>query len=357
MARTEFRCAATMKQRKENMEQMKKKKIVAIAFSFLLMAFPLQVFAAGSDLTKEITLTVKNEADSRELAEKEFPETWKEGGKTYERSEITYKLVETKYLDKKEKEMELKSEPEQTFTEGKTVYTLKKTEKVEKTIAEGDVQTVTAYDDYDYAVTEDDIPATKTVTETNQITGEQEEVICSFTGIHPVGIVMVNNAMTITFENYDAAYYEWNGNYIPRNDDIPQLAGYEDQLLASAGAAEGSVITGISWSGEPYEADGILCRDATATVEQQIQVYRANYQGKIITPEERETVYKATYEAPDKEGNVKYEVQATATYIEKAVPVFNYVLTAIIILLLLALLYLVLFWIAKHKKDKEDRNN
>lgn len=92
-------------------------------------------------------------------------------------------------------------------------------------------------------------------------------------------------------------------------------------------------------------------------MEQQIQVYRANYQGKIITPEERETVYKATYEAPDKEGNVEYEVQATATYIEKAVPVFNYVLTAIIILLLLALLYLVLFWIAKHKKDKEDRNN
>ena len=153
-----------LKQRKENMERMKKKKMVAIAFSFLLITFPLQVFAAGSDLTKEITLTVKNEADSRELAEKEFPETWKEGGKTYERSEITYKLVETKYLDKKEKEMELKSEPEQTFTEGKTVYTLKKTEKVEKSIAEGDVQTVTAYDDYDYAIAESDVPATKTVT-------------------------------------------------------------------------------------------------------------------------------------------------------------------------------------------------
>ena len=146
---------------------MKKKKMVAIAFSFLLMAFPLQVFAAGSDLTKEITLTVKNEADSRELAEKEFPKTWKEGSKTYERSEITYKLIETKYLDKKEKEMELKSEPEQTFKEGKTVYTLKKTEKVEKSIAEGDVQTVTAYDDYDYVIAESDVPATKTVTETN----------------------------------------------------------------------------------------------------------------------------------------------------------------------------------------------
>lgn len=195
---------------------MKKKKMVAIAFSFLLMAFPLQVFAAGSDLTKEITLTVKNEADSRELAEKEFPKTWKEGSKTYERSEITYKLIETKYLDKKEKEMELKSEPEQTFKEGKTVYTLKKTEKVEKSIAEGDVQTVTAYDDYDYVIAESDVPATKTVTETNRITGEPEEVICNLTGIHPAGMVMANNTMTVTFTNYDAAYYEWNGNYIPR---------------------------------------------------------------------------------------------------------------------------------------------
>ena len=103
MARTEFRYAVITKQRKENMEQMKKKKIVAIAFSFLLMAFPLQVFAAGSDLTKEITLTVKKESDSRELAEKEFPKTWKEGGKTYERSEITYKLVEKRKRDGIEK--------------------------------------------------------------------------------------------------------------------------------------------------------------------------------------------------------------------------------------------------------------
>ena len=208
-----------------------KEKNGSDCFFFLLITFPPQVFAAGSDLTKEITLTVKNEADSRELAEKEFPETWKEGGKTYERSEITYKLVETKYLDKKKKEMELKSEPEQTFTEGKTVYTLKKTEKVEKSIAEGDVQTVTAYDDYDYAIAESDVPATKTVTETNRITGEPEEVICNFTGIHSAGTVMANNTMTVTFTNYDAAYYEWNGNYIPRNDKTPPLAGYEARLL------------------------------------------------------------------------------------------------------------------------------
>lgn len=71
-------------------------------------------------------MTVKNEADSRELAEKELPEKLKENGKNYQRSKIEYTVVETKYLNKKEKEMELKSEPKQIFKEGETVYTLKK---------------------------------------------------------------------------------------------------------------------------------------------------------------------------------------------------------------------------------------
>lgn len=354
MARTEIRYAATMKQRKENMEQMKKKKIVAIAFSFLLMAFPLQVFAAGSDFTKEITLTVKNESDSRELAEKEFPKTWKEGGKTYERSEIAYELVETKYLDKKEKKMELKSEPEQTFKEGKAVYTLKKTEKIEKSIAEGDVQTVTAYDDYDYAVTESDVPPTKTVMETNQITGEPEEVLCSFIGIRPAGTVMVNNAMTVTFENYDAAYYEWNGNYIPRNDDIPPLSGYETQLLENAGAANGSVITGYRWSGDAYLVNGILCRDAVADVQQPVQMYRAEYSGVIQVP--KETVYKVVYETEDVDGAKEYTVKATATYSLQSNNT-PYILAGIGIFLLLVLIVMIIFIISKKKKENGATNS
>ena len=331
---------------------MKKKKMVAIAFSFLLMAFPLQVFAAGSDLTKEITLTVKNEADSRELAEKEFPKTWKEGSKTYERSEITYKLIETKYLDKKEKEMELKSEPEQTFKEGKTVYTLKKTEKVEKSIAEGDVQTVTACDDYDYAIAESDVPATKTVTETNRITGEPEEVICNLTGIHPAGMVMANNTMTVTFTNYDAAYYEWNGNYIPRNDEIPPLSGYEAQLLENAGAAAGSIITGYNWNGDAYLVNGVLCRDAIANVQQPVQMYRAEYSGVIQIP--KETVYKAIYETDDVDGEKEYTVKATAVYAEKKT-VLPYILTGAGILILIGAVIAILMMLSKKKKEEQEK--
>lgn len=331
---------------------MKKKKIVAIAFSFLLMTFPLHVFAAGSDLTKEVTLTVKNEADSRELAEKELPEKLKENGKNYQRSKIEYTVVETKYLNKKEKEMELKSEPKQTFKEGETVYTLKKSEKIEKSIAEGDVQTVTAYDDYDYAVTEANVPPTKTVMETNQITGEPEEVLCSFTGIHPAGTVMVNNTMTVTFENYDAAYYEWNGNYIPRNDDIPPLSGYETQLLENAGAANGSVITGYRWSGDAYLVNGILCRDAVADVQQPVQMYRAEYSGVIQVP--KETVYKVVYETEDVDGAKEYTVKATAVYAEKKT-VLPYILTGAGILILIGTVIAILMMLSKKKKEEQEK--
>lgn len=331
---------------------MKKKKIVAIAFSFLLMTFPLHVFAAGSDLTKEVTLTVKNEADSRELAEKELPEKLKENGKNYQRSKIEYTVVETKYLNKKEKEMELKREPKQTFKEGETVYTLKKSEKIEKSIAEGDVQTVTAYDDYDYAVTEANVPPTKTVMETNQITGEPEEVLCSFTGIHPAGTVMVNNTMTVTFENYDAAYYEWNGNYIPRNDDIPPLSGYETQLLENAGAANGSVITGYRWSGDAYLVNGILCRDAVADVQQPVQMYRAEYSGVIQVP--KETVYKVVYETEDVDGAKEYTVKATAVYAEKKT-VLPYILTGAGILILIGTVIAILMMLSKKKKEEQEK--
>lgn len=333
---------------------MKKKKIVAIAFSFLLMTFPLHVFAAGSDLTKEVTLTVKNEADSRELAEKELPEKLKENGKNYQRSKIEYTVVETKYLNKKEKEMELKSEPKQIFKEGETVYTLKKAEKIEKSIAEGDVQTVTAYDDYDYAVTEANVPPTKTVMETNQITGEPEEVLCSFTGIHPAGTVMANNTMTVTFTNYDAAYYEWNGNYIPRNDKTPPLAGYEAQLLENVGAAAGSVITGYNWHGDSYFVNNVLCRDAIANVQQPVQMYRAEYSGVIQIP--KETVYKATYETEDVDGAKEYTVKATATYSLQSNNT-PYILAGIGIFLLLVLIVMIIFVISKKKKENGATNS
>lgn len=338
---------------------MKRKtmKRIAFAFSFLLAMSPLQVSAARTDeagITKELTLIVPGYDEAETQAEKQFPVQLKENGKLYERKEIEYMEQEINYLGKKEKTVEQKEEPKAVVTENGVEYTLKKSEKRERIVTEAAEQTVTAYDDYDYAVAAADVPATKTVTAVNNITGATEQVICNFTGISDAGTTTVENIMTITFSDYDAAYYEWNGNYIPKNEETPPLAGYEDSLLASAGAGPGSAITGYYWSGEPYTVDGVVYREAAATVQQQVQMYRANYSGQIVTPEKKETVYKAVYEAPDQNGEKQYTVKATATYTEVKKSYVPYIIAAGAGLAVIAgLAVLILVMLAKKKQEEE----
>lgn len=328
-----------------------KKRILrntALALSFLLM-IPLQVSAAGMKLTKESTFLASSEEEAEKQAEEKFEQYIEEDGKKYELTDIEYELIETKYLDKKEKSIELKEEPQKTMKEDGVEYTLKSCDKSEK-VAENEVQTVTAYDDYDYEVTAAGVPVAKTVTAVNKITGAEEQVICNFTGISTAGTTTVENTMTITFSNYDAAYYEWNGNYIPRNDAVPPLAGYEDSLLDSVGAAEGSTVSEYHWSSDPYTVDGVVYRDAVATVQQQVQMYRAYYVGQIAP--QKETVYKAVYETPDTEGNKEVTVKATATYteVENQMP---YIIAAGVGLVVLAgLIAFILVMLAKKKKKE-----
>lgn len=327
-----------------------KRKII---FSLLIfLTFPLQVTAAGSHLEKQITLTATSGEDYIAQASEAFPEKIEENGTTYKRAGIAYDVKGTEYLDKKEKTVEAEEVPAETISEDGIEYTLISSDSREEVVEEQSSQTVTAYDEYSYAVTAIDVPSTKTVTAQNETTGETEQVICAFVGISPAGTETVTNTITITVSNYDAAYYEWNGHYIPRNDETPQLTGYENELLASVGAAEGSSVTGIYWTGEPYTVDGVMCRDAAADVAQQNQLYRANYRGEINTPEERRTVYTARYEAPDPEGAVEYTVIATATY-QAETSYLPYILGGVGILILAGLVVSLLMLISKKKKEKE----
>lgn len=99
---------------------------------------------------------------------------------------------------------------------------------------------MTGWDEYDHAVTAANVPSTKVVHAKNDVTGEMEDVTCSLTGITQTGTKTVTNTMSLTFSDYDASYYEWNGHLIPRNDSTPALSGYENELLSSVGAASGS---------------------------------------------------------------------------------------------------------------------
>lgn len=325
------------------------KKGLVIPF-LMFLVLPLQVTAAEAALTKELIITATDETDYKIQAEQAFASQLKEDGKNYTLDKIDYEVTDTEYLDTKEKVLDVEGEPDQTVTEDGIEYTLVRSEQKER--EDQGIQTVTAFTDYDHFVTRADVSEEKTVTAKNEWTGEEEQVVCSLTGISAAGTETVANTITITVSNYDAAYYEWNGHYIARNDETPQLAGYESELLASVGAEEGSYITGIYWTGDPYTVDGVMYRDAAADVEQQVQVYRAGYQGTIREPE-KAAIYTATYSAPDPDGEVELTVKAVASYSQDTVPVFNYFITAVIIGLILAAIFLLIYLFMKRKQKKE----
>ena len=322
--------------------------LAALCLCFVMSALPQQVSAAGESLTKELEITASSEQDYKEQAESAFAMEIEEDGQKYERAEIRYEVTDTKYLDKKEKVVET-ADPAETITEGGVEYTL-----VEFKAPAEIEQRVSAYDDYDHPVMAADVPATKDTTVTDEATGEQKTVTCSLTGVSPAGTATVDNVMTITFSNYDAAYYEYNGSYIARDDQTPPIAGYEDQLLAQAGAAAGSVITSCSWSGQPYSVDGVMYRDAVANVRQPVQMYRANYEG-TVSVQDPDAAGQATYSAPDSDGRVELTVTATAVYEKADVPIYNYIVTAIIVIGILALIFFLLYLVAKRKQKKEKK--
>lgn len=316
--------------------------------SVVMSVLPQQVSAAGEPLTKELDIMASSEQDYKEQAESAFAMEIEEDGQKYERAEIRYEVTNTNYLDKKEKVIET-ADPAETVTEDGVEYTL-----VEFKAPAEIEQKVSAYDDYDHPVTAADVPATKDTTVTDEATGAQKTVTCSLTGVSPAGTATVDNVMTLTFGNYDAAYYEWNGSYLPHNDQTPPISGYEDQLLSQAGAAAGSVITSCSWSGQPYSVDGVMYRDAVANVRQPVQMYRANYEGtvSVLDPD---ALGQAYYSAPDPDGDVELTVTATATYLPVQISYAPYILAGAGILVLAALVVIILMTTAK-KRNKENKD-
>lgn len=338
-----------------------RKKIKA-AFSFLLMCtlLPLDASAANT-VTKEMNVKVSEESEEAYQQAADFAQEIKENGTSYQLQDVQYQVLGKTYLNKKEKVV--KSElipagdaytPEETIVEDGITYTLKSTDKEESIVKSAVTQEVTAYDDYYYAVTASDVPASKSVDQYNQATGKTETVVCQYSDIISAGTTVIENQMVVTFEGYDASYYAWNGHLISRNDDVPALSGYEEELLASVNAGSGSSISNIVWAGAVYtDAQGTLCRDAVATVQQTVPVYRVNYRGSMYTPEEKGTIYQCTYVGDDPDGEVEYEVKATATYIEKERSIVPYVLGGIGIVILVGLTILILYLMSKKKKETE----
>lgn len=107
--------------------------------------------------------------------------------------------------------------------------------------------------------------------------------------------------LPVTFHKYDADWYMIDGQMVPKNEEKPQIQGYEEVLLQAAGlSAEQYRIRDAFWDGDSYTDEyGELCRDAVAVGDKLVRSYRARYTGTAVFPEQEIVVQETGLEAEE----------------------------------------------------------
>lgn len=295
-------------------------------------------------------------SDREEKRDDAFAQKVSVNGKTYRLKDVDYRVLDES-KEMKTVTQNINSEtyfnddtyvPEQSYEADGVTYTLS---GISKVVVDGAyTQDVSGYDAYDHAVTSADVPQTKDITVKNEKTGEEQTVICQFTGISDRADTWESTHIDITFQDYSANLFAWNNMLVSKNDAEPGLD--EKQLLASVGAEPSRYqVQSIHWSGQPYEQGGILYRNARAEVLRLVDWKQADYRGQIVMPG---TVYTATYTAqvPADDVSAVYKIQATGNYVRdytKLVVLGASVGIAVLAVLIIA----ILFAVAKKRKEKD----
>lgn len=338
--------------------KIERNKLFFFFLMVLLIASSMNVSATESEgrerITKSYTYSTSNE---KETHDEKFADEISEKGKKYKLQIINYEILKKEPLiteKKVEKVIEsdvipegIDYEPKQTITEGGIIYTyVRKTSVDDNT----NLQDVTGYYDYDHEVTVNDVPATKEFPVSYN--GETYNVSCNLTGIERLSTgTWVNTYIYITFVSYDSDTFEWQGYEIQKNESYP-LQGYENELLVSVGANPGNYkVKNISWNGNAYYNNGVLCRDAVASVQRYVRYYRANYRGTFDPGTKYRVVYQGT-EQIESDTDFNYEIKATAEYV-RSFPVAYAV--GIGIILLIILIVLILYLLSRKKKKNETK--
>ena len=176
-----------------------------------------------------------------------------------------------------------------------------------------------AYTDYGLDVNEPKPPQTKEITYTDPETGKAVSAVLDFDHLEALDGFSWRSDVTIplTFSYYDSFGYVLEDVFIPYNEEIPAIDGFESVLLDSLSLSrEQYRITGFQWTGEPYEQDGVFHRDATASGQRYAASYRAVYSGTVSLPDvpgyDAVATYTGTIQKPT--GKTEYTVKAVATY-------------------------------------------
>ena len=346
-----------------NDSKRKERTIKRKSFLFLLMIPVLAlnsnstVFAKNkdTDITKEYEYVTSDKEEKSGKFDKEI----KEGKHTYSLENVKYqieksvplmeieevtKTVESGLIDKSDTYT-----PEDTITEDGVTYTLE-----DCSVIDGSEYTKTYTAHYNYLETDTTIPENKIIGVTDE-NGNSVQINGKLSGTEGSDDgEWIDTSMNITFDHYDTGIFNWQGQTIYLNSEHP-LQGYDSELLQSVGAdTNTNRVVSTEWSGEPYEVDGIVYRNATANVQYFVPYVSATYTGTIDYVKYQST-YKGTQQVESTE-NFTYLMKAKATYsMENTFSVAQIVIfTTIGIAILAILVVLILSVISKRKKKEEN---
>lgn len=98
----------------------------------------------------------------------------------------------------------------------------------------------------------------------------------------------------ITVFGYGADVFYLGDHEVPANADLAQ---YGEQLLEYLGLPmECYMVDEVEWSGEPYEQDGMICRNAVAYGKKLVRYVDVVYGGQVQAPDVPGKQYVAVYE-------------------------------------------------------------
>lgn len=304
---------------------------------FLLLK-PVFVLASGGESLSSDSNLTHTETETFQIKDTDpmeynFGESIEINGAKYKLIDVEYETIDRETIyEEKTDEYVMNSDPmieEVTNFEGifptyqdkdGRVYTLKSSEMYQETA-------IPRSEPADYEITYSQQTSRPQIPDTTEVTLYDEILEQEITAEIPLTNVVQSEAYWLydfTFNltiDVASAYYIGN-SVIQYNEATPQLAGYENEVLAIIGApATDYRIDTITWSGAAYTAnDGSLKRNAVGTGWRRVYDYTASYQGDVELIPLTEVIYHNTYETTFKDPQYDLlTVEATASY--EAVPI------------------------------------
>ncbi len=189
------------------------------------------------------------------------------------------------------------AKPDLTLEQGDITYHLVSTELAEVSV-DGMMTYVSACVPYELEWKQNP-PETTVVTLYDQRTESEYKRELSFLDMKEIESLWEKKfSFPITISDYDAETFQLGTILISKDEE---LIHYADHILENMGLSkEYYHINTIEWTGEPYEREGKIFRDALADGEKKIRYVDVTYGGEIKTPNTTGYQYISTYEMSKK---------------------------------------------------------